>query len=299
MFAVIAIVILSASVSQMFASAGPQDPLRTRVNLILVPVTVTDRRGATVNGLARENFTILEDNTPQNILSFSIQEAPCSVGIILDASGSMLRTMRDAKIVAERFLTAANPEDDFFLLTVSTRPASYSGFTSDLDALWKDVLLTKPGGRTALIDTIYLGVNRVRSARNHRRALLIVSDGMDNYSRFTHSELMRVAMETDVQIYTVAMGEFPRNRKPIELQEERHGRSLLRDVAQKTGGLYFEATRPADVDEVATNIGRAVRNQYVIGYQRPDGGGAERWHSIKVKLNGSNANVNTRNGYYR
>jgi Ca-activated chloride channel family protein len=294
---VVALLILCISVSELRAQSR-SGVLWAESNLVLVPVTVTDRMGASVTGLTKENFTVFEDKIPQRIVSFGTQDAPCSVGIVLDASGSMLQTMGRAKIIVERFLTGADPQDDFSLWTVSTRPASYSGFSSDLGALWKEVLRIKPEGHTALIDTIYLSVNRVRSGRNRRRALLIVSDGMDNHSRYTEHELMRLAMESDVQIYTVSVGSSLGPKKAVQAHEDRRGRSLLEDIAEKTGGLSFVAGDRAQIDQIATKIGQAIRNQYVIGY-KPDTSMRDKWRTIKVKLNLQNLNVYARGAYYR
>ena len=184
-------------------SAAMPAAFRTSAQMVLVPVTVTDHNGKTIEGLRAEDFNILEDQVPQQIVSFTSEDAPCSVGLVLDISGSMRNTLDAAKGVAQSFFQTANPEDEFLLLTVSTQPEAVSGFTTDIAALEENIERTSPGGMTALIDTVYLGLNRMRKARQPRRALLILSDGMDNYSRYSKSELMRVALEADVQIYTI------------------------------------------------------------------------------------------------
>jgi Ca-activated chloride channel family protein len=294
----IALLALCISAGQLHAQRRAEAPLQSQVNLVLVPVTVTNRTGATVNGLTKENFTVFEDKIPQPIVSFGLQDAPCSVGIVLDASGSMVKILGQAKTIVDHFLRAADPRDDFSLWTVSTRPESYFGFSSDPGAIWKEVARVKPDGHTALLDTIYLGVNRVQSAHNRRRALLIVSDGMDNHSRYTQRELMRAAMESDVQIYTVALGSSSGTSKAIQMSEERRGRYFLKEIAENTGGLDFTVKGIGDVAKVATNIGLALRNQYVIGYQ-PQTSTLDKWRSIRVKLNLPNTNVYARSGCYR
>ena len=153
--------------------------------LVLVPVTVTDHNAQAVEGLRAEDFIVLDEQIPQQILSFTSDDVPCSVGLILDISGSMQDTLGTAKDVAHTFFKTANPEDEFLLLTASSRPATLSGFTDDIAALEKSIELTKPAGKTALIDTVYLGLRRMREARRPRRALLVLSDGMDNYSRYS------------------------------------------------------------------------------------------------------------------
>jgi Ca-activated chloride channel family protein len=213
----------------------------------------------------------------------------------------MLRLLNRSRIIVERFLREADPKDRFSLWTVSTRPAGYEGFTSDLTALWQQVMRIKAGGHTALIDTVYLGVNRVRSARNSRRALLVISDGMDNHSRYTAGELLRIATEFDVQIYTVAVGTGPGAAKAIWSQEERRGRWLLEDIAAKTGGMSYALDLDSDeeISRIAARIGQALRNQYLIGYQPRDTSSGDRWRTIQVKLNLPHATVNARSGCYR
>src|ERR1700730_1204085 len=168
---------------------------RASAQMVLVPVTVIDRKGKTVEGLRAQDFNILEDQVPQPIVSFTAEDAPCSVGLVLDISGSMRNTLDAVKGVAQSFFQPANPEDEFRLLTVSTQPEAISGFTTDIADLEGSIERTSAGGMTALIDTVYLGLNRMRKAKHPRRALLILSDGMDNYSRYSKSEVMRVALE--------------------------------------------------------------------------------------------------------
>jgi len=167
---------------------------RASTQMVLVPVTVTDRNGKSVEGMRATDFNILEDQIAQQIVSFGTEDAPCSVGLVLDISGSMRNALGVAKGVSRSFFQTANPEDEFMLLTVSTRPESVSGFTNDTADLERRIARTAPGGMTALIDTVYLGLNRMRKASEPRRALLILSDGMDNYSRYSKGEMLRVAL---------------------------------------------------------------------------------------------------------
>src|SRR5271157_5614384 len=167
---------------------------RTSAQMVLVPVTVTDHNGKTVEGLRAKDFNLFDDHVPQQITSFTAEDAPSSVGLVLDISGSMRHTLDAAKGVAHSFFETANPEDEFLLLTVSTQPDTVSRFTRDISDLEESIERTSPGGMTALIDTVYLGLNNMRKANQPRRAMLILSDGMDNYSRYSKEELMRVAL---------------------------------------------------------------------------------------------------------
>ncbi len=290
-------------------SAAVPAAFRTNSQMVLVPVTVTDHSGKTIEGLRAENFKILEDQTPQPIVSFTSEDAPCSVGLVLDISGSMRNTLGSVKGVAHSFFQTANSGDEFLLLTVSTQPEAVSSFTTDIADLEESIERTSPGGMTALIDTVYLGLNSMRKARQPRRALLVLSDGMDNFSRYSKGELMRVALEADVQIYTVivdgiggASTGIPFRpsmiAKPIDQARERQGPLLLEELADKTGGLHFHVRNDAEAKEAAIKVGRALRNEYVIGYQPPTSGATGKYHRVHVKSNVPKVNVYARNGYY-
>lgn len=279
---------------------------RADTQLVLVPVTVTDHYGKTIEGLRQENFTVTDDQAPQRIVSFSTSDAPCSVGLVLDISGSMRDSLHTAKEVMHAFLETTNPEDEFQLLTVSTAPEPVSGFTRSIPALERGIESAKPGGATALIDTVYLGLTRMRNAAHPRRALLILSDGMDNHSRYSKGEMMRVALEADVQIYSIITDGIPDGtvpfrpvmvRKPWDNGEQNQGRSLLGDLADKTGGFHFRV-RSEGARDAAMRAGQAIRNQYVIGYQPLDPGDSGKWHRLRVKLDVPHLNVYARKGYY-
>jgi Ca-activated chloride channel homolog len=292
-------------------SAARPAAFRSNTQMVLVPVTVTDHSGKTIEGLRAENFKVLEDQSPQQILSFTAEDAPSSVGLVLDVSGSMRNALGSAKGVAHSFLQTANPEDEFLLLTVSTQPETVSGFTTDIADLEESIGRTSPGGMTALTDTVYLGLNSMRKAKQPRRGLLILSDGMDNYSRYSKGELMRVALEADVQIYTIIVGNGSGGgstggapfrpsliAKPIDQAREHEGPNMLEELSEKTGGLHFRAQSEPEAKEAAIKAGRALRNEYVIGYQPPSSGASGKWHRIRVKSNVPKANVYARNGYY-
>jgi Ca-activated chloride channel homolog len=281
---------------------------RANAQLVLVPVTVMDHTGKTVQGLDLSHFTVLDDQKPQQIVSFSTDDASCSVGLIMDISGSMRQTIGSMKEVAHAFLGAANPQDEFFLLTVSTNPEAVSGFSDDAPALERTIESASAGGATALIDTVYLGLRTMRGAKNPRRAMLIFSDGMDNHSRYSKAELMRAAQEADVQIYTIMVSNPAAEtgipfrptmiRKPGDQSPEAQGRTLLEDLADKTGGLHFRVLTGQEAREAAGNAAQAIRNEYVIGYPAPGPVDSGKWHRIRIKSDIPHASVYARNGYY-
>jgi Ca-activated chloride channel family protein len=265
--------------------------------LVLVPVTVVDHRGAIVNGLASDAFTLTEDGVRQQVRSFTEQDAPVSMGIVLDLSGSMKGVLGPAKESLRALMKDANPADEAFLNTVSTRPRAYSGFTHDFDEVLSRVAFEKAGGDTALIDTIYGSLHQLRSGVHARKALLVISDGMDNHSRYSRQELLDRAVESDAQIYTIAVDNAPAFSKGVKLLEERRGLLFLDDLAVKTGGMSFIVRGQSDIIDAAARIGRALRNQYTIGYvPRGDGRGGQ-WRRIRVKVEGSGMRAYARTGY--
>jgi Ca-activated chloride channel family protein len=284
---------------------------RSNSQMVLVPVTVTDRDGKSIVGLQAKDFNIFDDQTPQQIASFATEDAPCSVGLVLDVSGSMQTTLGAVRQSARSFVRTANKDDEFLLLTVSTRPATVSEFTTDTDALEENIAVSRPGGFTALIDTVYLGLNQMRKARNPQRALFIVSDGMENHSRYSKRELLRIALEADVQIYAIiidngASGTSSNTipfrpslvKKPGDQAAERQGPNLLEELADKTGGLYFHAHNDAQAEEGMMKAGQALRSEYIIGFQPGDSELSGKWHRIRVKSTASKLNIHARSGYY-
>ena len=291
---------------------GHSPMLRADVKMVLVPVTVTDRKGANVNGLEQKSFTVLDDRIPQNIVSFSSEDAPCSVGLVLDISGSMRNALGTVKDVVQAFLRAANSEDEFLLLTVSTQPAATPEFTTDIATVQQNIGTTRPGGLTALIDTVYLGLSRMREAGRPRRALLILSDGIDNQSRYSQSELLKVALEADVQIYTIifengsggAAGGGPAPfvpgmvAKPWDRGPQRQGPEMLEKLSDRTGGLHFRVRDRVQASEAVTKAGQALRSEYLLGYHPPESGTSGKWHRVEVKLDRPQVQVYARTGYY-
>jgi VWFA-related protein len=265
--------------------------------LVLVPVTVTDRRGALVTGLSAEAFSVVQDREPQKITSFGEEDIPASVGIVFDTSGSMRRALPSAKTMLRAFFDRCNPADEALLYTVSSRPGLDSSYTSDFGALLEKTVFTEAKGATALNDTIFAALRQSRAGHNPRKAMVIVSDGMDNHSRYSEAELLSAAMETDLQIYSISIFDPPANRKPIELTEERKGISFLETLSRKTGGLQIVVQNEHETDQAAERIATAIRNQYVLGYS-PQNGDDGKWHSIAIRMNLPNTTAWTRPGYW-
>ena len=207
-------------------------PLQLNVELALVNTTVTDPYGRLVTGLEKENFRVYEDGLEQEVATFSSEDVPISIGVIFDMSGSMSDKADKAKEAAVEFFKTANPRDEFFMVSFNDRAELTSRFTSSIEELQNNMLYMAPKGRTALLDAIYLGLSQIRGARNGKRALLIISDGGDNHSRYSEADIRNFVKESDCQLY--AMGVFDINDMG-RTSEERYGPTLLSELAEMTG----------------------------------------------------------------
>jgi Ca-activated chloride channel family protein len=258
----------------------PHSPtIRSKVDLVLVPVTVTDPANRLVTGLDKENFEVYEGKDRQELRNFSSEDAPISLGVIFDMSGSMASKIERAREAVIQFFKTANPQDEFFLITFADRPEEISDFTQSIDDLQGKLVFTVPKGRTALLDAIYLGVSKMREAKYPKKSLLIISDGGDNHSRYTEGEIKSLVKEADVMIYSIGIYDHY-----FQTEEERLGPQLLGDVSELSGGRAFTIDNPNDLADVATKIGIELRNQYVLGYRPKNPGHDGKWHKIKVKL---------------
>jgi Ca-activated chloride channel homolog len=254
-------------------------PMKVDVDLVLVPVTITDPMNRLVTGLDKVNFQLFEGNASQEIRTFSAEDAPVSLGVIFDSSGSMSSKMDRAKDAVVEFFKTANPQDEFFMITFSDEPETVSDFTNSVDEIQNKLVFAVPRHRTALLDAIYMGVSKMRQAKYPKKALLIISDGGDNHSRYTEGEIKSLVKEADVMIY--AIGIYDRYASATE---ERLGPQLLSDITELTGGRAFTIDNPNDLGDVATKIGVELRNQYVLGYRPNKVVRDGKWRKIKVKL---------------
>jgi Ca-activated chloride channel homolog len=272
-------------------------PLRKDVDLVLVPVTITDPMNRLVTGLEKENFELTDNGKPQEIRHFSSEDAPISLGVIFDISGSMSDKIDKSRQAVVEFFRTANPQDEFFLITFSDKPELLVDYTSSVEDIQDKLVYAIPKGRTALLDAIYLGMSRMRQAHYERKALLIISDGGDNHSRYTESEIKSMVREADVQIYAIGLFD-PYFKTP----EEREGPAMLTDITDVTGGRTFVINSPNELADVATKIGIELRNQYILGYRPSDPLKNGKWRKIKVKLNPPKGlpplHVYAKTGYY-
>jgi len=257
--------------------------LRIDTTLVLVPVSVTlAATGKLLTGLEKENFELSEDKVAQEIASFGSEDVPLSIGIVFDCSGSMSNKLDRSRQAVAQFLRTANPEDEFFLVQFNDRPELTVSFTPRPEDIQGHLTWVQSKGRTALLDGVAMAMNEMKKARNGRKALLIISDGGDNSSRFTESEVRSWVREGDVQTYAIGIYEQlgARGRTPEELG----GPGLLSDLAEQTGGKSFNVENLADLPDVAAKIGLELRNQYVLGYNPKNAAHDGKYRKVEVKL---------------
>jgi Ca-activated chloride channel family protein len=278
----------------------PGKMLHTDVDVALVNVTVTDPYNRLVTGLEPDNFRVFEDNAEQEVVTFSSEDVPISIGVVFDISGSMANKIAKAREAAIQFFKTANPADEFFLVSFNEHAELTSAFTNSVEDLQNRMVSTSPKGRTALLDAIYLGLSQMRGAHNAKRALLILSDGGDNHSRYNESDIKRLVKEADTQLYAIGIFDPLGNRG--RTPEELNGPSLLTDVTDMTGGRVFSVERLEDLPDIATKIGMELRNQYVLGYHPSNKAHDARWRKIKIKLRAPKGlpplSVYNKTGYY-
>jgi Ca-activated chloride channel homolog len=258
-----------------------EDTVRKDVNLVSVNVTVTDPYGRLVTGLEQDNFQVYEDGKEQQLMRFAEDDIPISIGVIFDVSGSMTDKITKSRMAAVQFFKTANPADEFFLVDFADRAELATPFTTSIEELQNQLLFSAPGGMTALLDAVYLGMSEMKGARNARKALLIISDGGDNHSRYDEDDIRRFLRESDVQIYAVGIIDPD---ACDHTTEECMGPSFLQGLADMTGGRSFIVHNLDDLGDVATKISMELRNQYVLGYRPSNKKHDGKWRKIKVKL---------------
>ena len=275
----------------------PGARIRMNVDMVLIPVTITDPMNRLVTGLEQDDFQVFESNGRQKIASFASEDVPVSIGIIFDLSGSMGSKLIRARESILEFVKTANPQDEFFVIGFNDRPELIEDFTSSVEDIQARLATVRSGHRTALLDAIYYGVAKMRDGHHERKALLVVSDGGDNRSRYTEGEVRAKVREADVEIYSIGIFD-PYAPTP----EERNGPVLLNDLSEETGGRLFRVDDIDEMSDIAEKISTELRNQYVIGYRPKSLVRDGKWRKVKVKVNPPPGlpplTIHARTGYY-
>ena len=268
-----------------------QPLFRVGVDTVFVKVSVTDPLNRYVTGLEKNHFKVFEDKVEQNIIHFTQQAAPISIGIVFDVSGSMKENIHTARNSLVRFLQSGNPEDEYLLITFNQKTTLVQGFTRQSSAIQNEVAIRNPGGRTALYDAVYLGLNQIRAGKNEKKALILITDGEDNSSRYSSAEVREFAKESDVQIYAIG-----------EEGKLGYGRAEIQNIVSLTGGRAFFPNNFSELDYYIDLIHAELRNQYVLGYVPSNNSHDGKWRKIRVKLDPPEGLpkliVHAKEGYY-
>jgi VWFA-related protein len=263
------------------------EPSSTKIHvdsdLVVVPVTVTDSKGRIVPGLQKEHFTLYEDKVEQAITHFAAEDAPVSICLVFDTSDSMGPKLRKAQEAVAALLRNANREDEFCLVEFNHYPRLVVGMTRQGDEILNQAAVVRTSGSTALLDAVIMAMNEMTKAHHVRKALIIISDGEDNSSRCTVSELKKAVREADVLIYAVGLVDadvlaqsWGRNRFT--------GSALLNEIATQTGGRLFVVNKLKQLPDIASKIGTWLRNQYVLAYSPNNPEKDGRYRRLQVKL---------------
>ena len=277
----------------------PDQPVRIKTDLVTLTLTVTDPYNRLVSGLKKSDFKISDNNQEQEIQFFSDTDAPVSVGILFDVSGSMNGDkIRKAQKALSRFIATSHPMDEYFLIAFNSRAQLLLDRTRDGDAVLRKLTLVKPTKDTALYDAVFLGVERVTRGSHQKRALLIISDGQDNASRYNFGEVRRLMKETDVVTYSIGIMEGPETGTALGMQ----GQAYLDEISAVTGGTSFYPRSDVEMDEIFERIALELRHQYSLGYTPTDFQANGKWRKVKVKVKPPRGLprliVRSREGYY-
>ncbi|MDT4896255.1 MAG: Ca-activated chloride channel [Acidobacteriota bacterium] len=276
-----------------------EGPVVVNTDLITLTVTVTDTYGRYVSGLDKKAFKVFEDKEEQEIEYFSDDDAPVSVGVIFDVSGSMSSDkIRKAREALSRFIQTSHDSDEYFLIAFNSRAQLLLDKTRDGDAVLNKLTFIQTHSNTALYDACYLGVEKVTRGTHPKRALLLISDGQDNNSRYTFSEVRRLLKESDVVLYSVGILGGGDTGSSLGME----GQAILDELSAVSGGKAFFPNTSAEMDELFERIALELRHQYAIGYRPKNFKNDGQWHKLKVKVTPPRGLprlfIRSREGYY-
>jgi len=258
------------------AEAAPQKPddnIQLKAKLVSLTVTVSDPLGRFVTGLDKRHFEVYDDGVKQEIAHFSDEDAPLTLGIIYDVSGSMEDLTLRSFMALRRLFETSHEDDEYFIIAFNDRVKLVQDFTTSPSAIMSRVIFVKAKGSTALFDGVYLGIEKARQGRYRKRALLIISDGEENSSRYSQHDLRQMLKESDVAVYGVAIS---------QLYEEV---GTLYGLSNWSGGMTFAPSNEPETRDMYTRIALMLRHQYAIGFYPTDASSTADWHKVRIKVN--------------
>jgi Ca-activated chloride channel family protein len=264
--------------------------LKVDVPVVLVNTTVSDLKGRLVAGLDRQNFRIWEDDVEQKVEYFSLEDMPVSVGLVFDTTGSMADKLSAAREAATAFLKTSNPRDEYFLIEFGDQPKLVQNFTTDIPRLQKQIFSALAQGLTPLFDAVHLGLETITGGKNTKKALLVITDGEDNHSRDTFSDVREFTRRQEAQIYAIG------------LVSSVVGQMTIKDLVETTGGRAFFPNSANQLEDICTRIAIELKNQYLLGYRSTNESKNGQWRQIRVEINPPKGlpplAVRARTGYY-
>jgi Ca-activated chloride channel family protein len=274
--------------------AAQEAHLTVKTEVVSLAVSVTDQQGRFLPGLAKEDFRVVDDRVSQEISYFSDTDAPATVGIVFDVSGSMSAgKIAHAREALAQFIQTSHPDDEYFLIGFSNQAEILLDHTSDSEALLRKVSALRPQGDTVLYDGVRLALHQVAQGNHTKRALIVISDGEDNHSRTTFNQLRRQLQEANVTVWTVLIGPLP---------PRSNGGAVMDKLASVSGGKAFFPRNAEKMGEDFAQIALELRRQYSIGYTPSNLVADGRWHRVKVEVEpfaaAARVVVRTRQGYY-
>jgi Ca-activated chloride channel family protein len=282
------VLIVLIAIGLVWTAAG--QTLKVDVPVVLVNTTVSDLKGRLVAGLERRNFRIWEDDVEQQVEYFSLEDMPLSVGLVFDTTGSMADKLSAAREAATAFLKTSNPRDEYFLIEFGDQPKLVQDFTADISRLQKQIFSSLAQGLTPLFDAVHLGLETITSGKNTKKALLIITDGEDNHSRNTFSEVREFTRHQEAQIYAIG------------LVSSVVGQTTIKDIVETTGGRAFFPNSVNQLEDICTRIAIELKNQYLLGYRSTNESKNGQWRQIRVEVNPPKGlpplAVRARTGYY-
>ena len=283
--------------SQAQSTAG-DERVMVNTDLVTLSVSVTNADGHAVPSLDKSAFTVFDNKSPQKISFFSDDDAPASIAVVFDTSGSMSgRKIARAKEALADFIQTGHDRDEYFLIDFDSQARLLVDRTRDGDAILRKLTYVEPHGNTALYDAVYLGIERVMRGAYQKRAILLISDGEDNDSRYSFNELRRSLRESDVTIYAVGVSINFLPRKG-----SLNGRETLAELASVSGGKAFFPSGASEMVEAFDRVALELRHLYSIGYRPSSLARGGEWHHLKVKVAPTVGSprlfVRSREGYY-
>ncbi len=293
---------LESRIPQDTPAADKGFTIGVSVDMVVMYTSVFDKSGHFVGGLKKENFKLYEDGIQQALESFSQEDVPVSMGILIDLSGSMKGKIDQVRKAALAFIRASNPKDQVFLIGFNDEVELLQDYTSDIDEITDAFENTIVTGGTALYDSIYLGVQKAHTGSKPKKAVVVITDGEDRDSYYKLDELLAKVQESDVQVFSVGfLDEIPDKGffgKWSKSAPEK-ARDALTKIAEETGGKAFFPSRLTDIHSIVTEIATDLRSQYSLAYFSGNAARDGSFRRVKIELNGApNITARYRRGYY-